>query len=247
MTPRPELLAAQATTWAALGGPGVWWTGAERTAIVAETRHAAFCPLCRTRKHAAIPAAVLGTHDTTSALPAPALEAIHRIRTDSGRLGETWYRRLIGPDLDQAGLTEGHYVELVAIVAITVAIDSFREGIGHDPLDLPLPMPGLPTRITPPGTKPGLAWMPVLFPDDWAPPTPDLYRRLPGPPERGRGHIHHALSLVPEAMIAWWDLFEPMYLRSAEMRDFTHEFRAISHAQIEMLAARTAALNQCIY
>ena len=59
--------------------------------------------------------------------------------------------------------------------------------------------------------------------------------------------IHHALSLVPEAMIAWWDLFEPMYLRSAEMRDFTREFRAVTHAQIEMLAARTAALNQCIY
>lgn len=242
MTTRPELLAAQATAWAWLGRPGVWWTGEERVAIVAETRHAATCALCQARKHAAIPAAVLGTHDTISTLPAPAIEAIHRIRTDSGRLGETWYRRLIGPDL-----TEGHYVELVAIVAITVAIDSFREGIGLTPLDLPLPMPGLPSRITPPGTKPGLAWMPVLFPQDWAPPTPDLYRTHPGPPERGRGHIHHALSLVPEAMIAWWDLFEPMYLRSAEMRDFNREFRAISHAQIEMLAARTAALNQCIY
>ena len=242
MTTRPELLAAQATAWAWLGRPGVWWTGEERVAIVAKTRHAATCALCRARKQAAIPAAVLGTHDTISTLPAPAIEAIHRIRTDSGRLGETWYRRLIGPDL-----TEGHYVELVAIVAITVAIDSFREGIGLAALDLPLPMPGLPTRTPPPGTKPGLAWMPVLFPQDWAPPTPDLYRTLPGPPERGRGHIHHALSLVPEAMIAWWDMFEPMYLRSAEMRDFTREFRAISHAQIEMLAARTAALNQCIY
>ncbi len=247
MTTRPELLAAQATAWAWLGHPGVWWSGTDRVAIVAETRHAAGCALCRARKQAAIPAAILGTHDTISALPAPALEAIHRIRTDSGRLGETWYRRLIGPNLDQAGLTEGQYVELVAIVAITVAIDSFRSGIGQDPLDLPLPMPGLPTRTTPPGTKPGLAWMPVLFPDDWTPPTPDLYRTLPGPPERGRGHIHHALSLVPEAMIAWWDLFEPMYLRSAEMRDFTREFRAVTHAQIEMLAARTAALNQCIY
>jgi hypothetical protein len=242
MTTRPELLAAQATAWAWLGAPGIWWSGEDRVAIVAETRHAATCALCRARKEAAIPAAILGTHDSISTLPAAAIEAIHRIRTDSGRLGESWYRRLIGPELN-----EGQYVELVAIVAITVAIDSFRQGIGAPPLDLPLPMPGLPSRVTPPGAKPGLAWMPVLFPQDWAPPTPDLYRALPGPPERGRGHIHHALSLVPDAMIAWWDMFEPMYLRSAEMRDFTREFRAVTHAQIEMLAARTAALNQCIY
>jgi len=242
MTARAELMAAQASAWAWLGGPGVWWSGAERVAIVAETRHAPACALCQTRKAAAIPAAVLGQHDTVSALPAPAVEAIHRIRTDSGRLGPSWYRRLIGPEL-----SEGQYVELVAIVAITVAVDSFREGAGLPALDLPLPLPGLPSRVTPPGTSTGLAWMPVLFPQDWAPPTADLYRMDPGPPERGRGHIHHALSLVPEAMIAWWDMFEPMYLRSAEMRDFSREFRAISHAQIEMLAARTAALNQCIY
>lgn len=242
MTFRPDLMAAQATAWEWLGRPGAWWSGSQHVAIVAETRRAAGCLLCRNRKAAAIPAAVLGAHDTITTLSAPAVEAIHRIATDSGRLGETWYRRLLGPDLSQA-----QYIELVAIVAITVAVDSLRDGAGLPPLDLPLPMPGLPTRTTPPQAKPGPAWMPVLFPEDWKPPTADLYRSLPGPPERGRGHIHLALSLVPEAMIAWWDLFEPMYLRSAEMRDFTREFRAVSHAQIEMLAARTAALNQCIY
>jgi hypothetical protein len=31
------------------------------------------------------------------------------------------------------------------------------------------------------------------------------------------------------------------------MRDFTREYRAVSHAQIEMLAARVSALNLCIY
>lgn len=239
---RPELLAAQATAWQHLGWPGTWWTGAERVAMVAETRHAADCALCRARRDAAIPAGVTGTHDSRASLPAPAIEAIHRIRTDSGRLGETWYRRLIGPEL-----SEEHYVELVAVVAITVAIDSFRAGAGLPALDLPLPMPGLPSRIRPDRAMPGLAWMPVLMPDDWAPPVPDLYRSVPGPRERGRGNIHLAVSLVPDAMIAWWDLFEPMYLRSAEMRDFNREFRAVTHAQIEMLAARTAALNQCIY
>lgn len=239
---RPELAAAQATAWQQLGWPGVWWNGEQRVAVVAETRHATGCALCRARKAAAIPAAVAGAHDTLGTLPAPAVEAIHRIRTDSGRLGEGWYRRLIGQELSEA-----QYAELVSVVAITVAIDSFREGAGLPPLDLPLAMPGLPTRAMPPRVTEGLAWMPVLMPDDWAPPVADLYRSIPGPRERGRGNIHLALSLVPEAMIAWWDLFEPMYLRSAEMRDFHREFRAVTHAQIEMLAARTAALNQCMY
>jgi len=242
MNIRPELLAAQTTAWQHLGWPGTWWTGAERVAIVAETRHAASCTLCGARRAAALPAGVAGTHDTLATLPASAIEAIHRIRTDSGRLGETWYRRLIGKDFSAA-----HYVELVAVVAITVAVDSFRAGAGLPPFDLPLPQAGLPSRTQPDRVTPGLAWMQVLMPDDWAPPVPDLYRSIPGPRERGRGNIHLALSLVPEAMIAWWDLFEPMYLRSAEMRDFHHEFRAVTHPQIEMLAARTAALNQCIY
>jgi len=48
-------------------------------------------------------------------------------------------------------------------------------------------------------------------------------------------------------MIHWWDMFETMYLPAAAMRDFSREYRAISHAQIEFLAARVAALNQCVY
>jgi hypothetical protein len=31
------------------------------------------------------------------------------------------------------------------------------------------------------------------------------------------------------------------------MRDFSREYRAVTHAQIEMLAARVAALNRCHY
>jgi len=38
-----------------------------------------------------------------------------------------------------------------------------------------------------------------------------------------------------------------MYQSSQQMRDFTREYRAISHAQIECLAARVAAINRCEY
>jgi len=31
------------------------------------------------------------------------------------------------------------------------------------------------------------------------------------------------------------------------MRDFGCEYRAITHAQIELLAGRISAINQCVY
>jgi len=37
------------------------------------------------------------------------------------------------------------------------------------------------------------------------------------------------------------------YLPGTAMRDFSREYRAISHAQIELLAARVSPLNRCFY
>ena len=39
-------------------------------------------------------------------------------------------------------------------------------------------------------------------------------------------------------MMQFWDMFEAMYLPQDAMRDFGREYRAIGHAQIEMLAAQ---------
>jgi len=52
---------------------------------------------------------------------------------------------------------------------------------------------------------------------------------------------------VPNSMIHWWDVLEELYQSSPQMRDYGVEYRAISHAQIELLAARVAALNRCEY
>ena len=86
-----------------------------------------------------------------------------------------------------------------------------------------------------------------MAPDDRSDDDPDLYGDEPGPRRRPGANIQRALSLVPESMIHWWDLLETMYQSSAQMRDFGREYRAISHAQIELLAARVAALNRCEY
>jgi hypothetical protein len=235
---RQDLQDAIATAAQALGRPGVWWTAAERLNIASETRRARSCALCRRRKEALSPHAVLGSHDSATDLPPSAIEAIHRIVSDPGRLSEAWYRRLSG-----AELADEPYVELLSVVAMTIALDTFDRAAGAALHDLPAASPGKPTRRRPKGAKPGLGWMPMLAPADVSPDDPPLYTSA----GRSGGNVHLALSLVPEAMMQFWDLFETMYLPQHAMRDFGREYRAIEHAQIEMLAARVAVRNQCHY
>ena len=63
----------------------------------------------------------------------------------------------------------------------------------------------------------------------------------------GDKNIHRALSLVPQEVLNFFDLDVELYLKDHQIRDFDHEHRALSHAQIEMLAGRVSALNGCYY
>lgn len=233
---RDDLTAAHDRAWRRLARPGTWWTGAERVAVAAEARQATSCRLCRARQDALSPEPVRGEHDGLGALASPVVEAVHRIRTDSGRLSESWYRRMRG-----AGLSEEQYVELVGIVATVIAIDGFRHALGLPARPLPAPEPGPPSRRRPVGAKPGGAWVAMVAPEDLAPDDPPIYRG------KSAANIHRALSLVPDEVVGFFDLDDAMYLPDALLRDFGNEYRALSHAQIELLAARMSALNRCEY
>jgi hypothetical protein len=236
---RPQLSAELARGWSRIGQPGTWLTAAERVAVAAETRHALHCPLCAARKSALSPLAVPGAHASLGQLAPAEIEAIHRIRTDSGRIGDTWHHSL--------ALPETRYIELVSIVVVTVAADTFRRAAGLPELPLPSPQPGQPTRRRPAGATPGPGFTHALRPEHVTQEDPNLFRETSELRERRGANIHLALSLVPDSMFHWWDMFEPMYLDGPEMREFGTEVRAISHAQLEMLAARVAALNRCEY
>lgn len=229
--------------WRALGEPGEWWSGAERMAIARETRAARVCTLCRARKAALLPRTISGEHESSTGMPAAAIEAIHRIVSDSGRLSEAWFHQVVEVGQAGGGLSEEAYVELLSVVAVTTAVDTFDKGRGATPRVPTEALPGTPTRRRPKGAKPGLGWMPMLAPEDVAADDPPLYTSA----GRSGGNVHRALSLVPRAMMQFWDLFETMYLPQDAMRDFAREYRAIEHAQIEMLAARVAVRNQCVY
>jgi len=234
---RDDLRASHAGAWARIARPGTWWDGAERVAIAAETRNAPRCALCRRCKEALSPLAIAGAHEGLGRLPEIVVEVVHRVVTDPGRLGEGWYHGAIA-----RGLSAEQYVETVSVVAHTVAIDTMARGLGFDALPLPDPEPGAPSRHRPAGAKPGGAWVPWIEPDELGEAEAGLY-----PSDRPPANIMKAMSLVPEEARSFFDLVTHQYLPREVMRDFSREYRAISHAQIELLAARVSALNRCLY
>ena len=241
---RVSLVRAIDAAWLRLAEAGTWWSGAERLDLAAHVRLAPSCPLCRQRKAALSPYTVDACHASHGHLPDAAVEAVHRLATDAQRLTGTWVRAIsaaAGPAPSAVGLGEEAYVEIVSIVAIVIALDTFDAALGRPPRPLPTPVPGVPSRRRPAGAKRNLAWVATMAPEDVTPGDPNPY------PLHSDKNIHRALSLVPQAVIDFFDLDVELYLKDDEIRDFAHEHRAISHAQIELIAGRASAINRCYY
>lgn len=233
---RKDLSDAIERAWVHLAAPGTWWSGADRLRMVAETRHAMECPLCRKRKAALSPYTVQGTHDSLGELPEIVVDVIHRLRTDAGRLTESWFQTIL-----DAGLSDAEYVEIVGVVATTTALDTFDRALGTPVRALPQPVPGEPSRTRPARAKRQIAWVPTVAPQDWLPGEPNPY------PRYGGVHIQQALSLVPATVAGFFDVDSELYLQQDQIRDFGTEYRAISHAQMELIAAKASHLNGCFY
>lgn len=232
---REDLAAAHRRAWDRLGKPGTWWNAETRVAIAAETRHAQGCDLCKQRKQALSPSMVQGSHDSLGDLPDYLVEMIHRIVSDPGRLTRTWYEGRLA-----SGIADTEYVETVGIVAQVTAIDTFCRGIGLDPHPLPDPEPGEPSRYRPAEARQHEAWAPNIAWDEHGPNEADYCVGM-------ESSIRRALTLVPDEARGFFDVVTHQYLAGPQMRDFSQEFRAITHAQIEFLAGRVSALNGCTY
>lgn len=125
----------------------------------------------------------------------------------------------------QRDLDPMRYIELVGVVSSLTAVDTFHRALGLDLEDLPEPIDGKPTGQMPePVATLTKAWVPMV-----------------GPPS-----IPVSLSAVPAEMTALEALHGPMYLRYDEMGDPTIS-RALSRAQMELVAGRTSAINECFY
>mgnify|MGYP001813745854 FL=1 len=222
---RLNLLEAHEAAWRTIAAPGAFWSGAERLAIIAESRNALTCAVCAERKEALSPRAVAGEHDKLGALPPTAVEAIHHIRTDPGRLTRCWFDEVIA-----AGLSVEAYVELVGVMNTAVILDSFSLAIGAGLTPLPEARNGQPSGEANDAVVDVGAWMPVQAAD-----TDDGVGGLPKIPM-----IARAMGRVPQAMALFFSVVRQHY----KLTDFPHD---LSRPQIELSAARVSAINQCFY
>ena len=138
-------------------------------------------------------------------------------------------------------LSEEQYIEIVSIVATVSGLDTFDQALGRDMRKLPEPLAGHPSRHRPAGAVKDIAWVATLSAETVQDSDPNPF------PLHGSIHIHRAMSLVPQEVINFFDLDVELYLKDHEIRDFEHEFREISHAQIELIAGRASAINGCFY
>lgn len=152
-------------------------------------------------------------------LPAATLEAVRRIATSASTIRREWVEHL-----GSSGLSEAAYVETVGIVARTVAVDTFHRALGAELETLPAPRPGEPTGALEPSARPSKGFVAMA---------------------RGTS-TWWAVSLVPDAFAGMEEFHNSLYLSPEEMM-MEETPRLLSRPQIELVAARTSAVNECFY
>ncbi|NNE84022.1 MAG: hypothetical protein HKN28_08640 [Alphaproteobacteria bacterium] len=234
---RSDIIELQQRVWKWLAQPGLWWSGAERVDIAAELRHARRCTLCAERKAALSPLAIEGAHNRVSPLPDPAIDAIHRIATDPGRLTEAWYQEIL-----EGGVSDAAYVELVVIIACVVAVDTFARAVGVPTFELPVPEESSePSRLRPEGALQEGAWVPTIPLGGAGENEADLYN------EGFVTNSYRAISLAAPQARMFFDIVAVYYVGRDHITDPTYSSRELSRAQMEVIAARISALNQCFF
>ena len=240
-TIRENLTESIDAIWDHLASPGSWWTGAQRVAIARESRNAWSCAFCVSNKAALSPYAAKGRHDSTVDLPEPAIDAIHRITTDPGRLTKSWYEGLVAE-----GLNPEEYVEIVAVIGHLTCVDTFHRALGVAARPLPEPKDGAPTGDRSHNAEVTMAWVPTVshknatgaLAEEW----------FPGGKKGFVPHVAQSLTLLPTEAIGFKrNVMSQFYLNTGSINDPTADIGSLKRPQAELLAARTSALNECFY
>lgn len=147
-----------------------------------------------------------------------AIEAARRIGGEPASVNEAWITGEIEPAIGYPA-----YVEIVGLVSHLTAVDTYHRAMGIPLEPLPEPEPGDPTGVVAEGAKLRSSWVPTEGPG-----------------------VVFALSLVPSEKDGFEDLHTPLYLPTGEIGNW--EFgRTLERPQMELVAARTSAINDCFY
>ena len=234
---RSDIPAAYRAYWGTLAAPGCWWSGEDRVSIASETRNAIKCEFCAERKNALSPYTLEGEHLSDGTLPDLVVDVVHRIITDQTRITQAYI------DNNAAnGLSKEAYVELVGVVVAVFCIDEFHRALGLPLEALPEPVAGTPSGYRPAVLSDDIGFVPTVPPDGAVGQEADLW------PTGLSANVVRALTLVPDALRDWRKLAAVQYLPLEKMRTFVRdETRVLNRMQMELVAGRVSAVNECFY
>jgi hypothetical protein len=128
-------------------------------------------------------------------------------------------------------------------VARITNFDIFARGIGVALRPLPAAQPGEPSRNRPAAAVVELAWVPTI-PNgpDGGELAAELYGGKPKP------YILRGLSLVPDELRAHIELEGIQYTKLDSIFEFDYQHHeGLTRPQVEVVAGRVSALNECFY
>ena len=214
-----------------LGNPGTWGTGEQRLTIAGCARQAG------------IDAGLLeepenGSQSSGGGLSSVVKKVVNDLAVLPKYFDEPSYQRAI-----KGGLTEEEFVEIVGVVVRIVDLDVFARGIGVPLKPLPEAQSGEPSRERPETAAQEQSWVPTV-PN--LPEGGDVAKALYG--EMPKPYIVRGLSLVPDEMKKHIELEQVQYMPLKHVRDFDHQHHGgLTRAQVEVVAGRVSAINQCFY
>ena len=246
---RTDLNDAITATLNSIADCGTWWTGPQRVSIAQATLGALRCMQqadaverdIAERDEAEAGSAdvtdeITGEHQYAGELSAEIVETIHCITAASGSLSKQWVQGVL------EHMEAGAFVELVAVVAVTVTIDTIFRVTGLPMPAFPASRGGKPSRYRPAGLHTDVCWVPTIDPAAVGASEMDLF------PGRGRPNVGRPLTMVPDAWRMFDRLNRPAYLPFHVVPNVQYEpHRAISRRQMEMIATRVSAHNECFY
>jgi len=218
LAPRSEVSEAMGKAWSDISGPGAWLTGEERVQVAELSRRAR--PRCiGERRPEPRDLEHPGAEGQLSCLE---VEVVQRVAGEAWTLSRGWFDRVT------ERLSIGRYAEIVAVIATIVPIDRFCDLLDRPRVPLLEPLPGKPSLAYPDNVKDQGAWVPVEAPWEGA-------------------NIARALSVVPQDNRMRLSLVRTMYSRPGAFNEMSWAEWPLTRSQVELLAARTSALNECFY
>ncbi len=213
-----------------LRAPGTWGTSKQRLAIINEARQSAY--RAGTLEKPINPGIV-----SDFELSGVARRVVGRLAVSPKDMDQQFYNEAI-----EDGLSDAQYVEIVGLVSRFMCFDVFARGIDIPLRPLPSANSGLPSEKRPKEAVVEKAWVPTIpnFPEGG-----EISRVLFGP---WQPYIMRGLSLVPEEFSAHFNLEEIQYMPSAHFLEFDYQHHeGLTRPQVEIVAARVSALNECFY